>query len=331
MIVLIVLIVSFEKGPGVHVTEPRPHSLFSFGTLMDERVQKTLFGRSVPTSGAALSGYATRPLPITDPAVIAASGLDVHLTLECALGSEVPGAVLHLTDDELAAADAYEVDDYIRRRVCLSSGEPAWAYLDANPLRAAARIVIVGDSIAYGRCDPQGGWAARLAASHIAANETGHRVFNLAVPGSTLTDVSAQTPALLAPRLPDTLLVAAGINDSALPAAAQTPLPDADGLARLTADLDSLAATALAHRARLVIAGPAWLDESRTASYEGLRFTRARASALRESLRTWCTAHHVDFLDLWEPLRDRPDLLVDGIHPTPEGHQALYRHLTTSP
>ncbi|MEU7136776.1 GDSL-type esterase/lipase family protein [Streptomyces sp. NPDC046261] len=307
------------------MTASRPHALFSFGTLRDERVQTALFGRPVPSSPASLAGYTTRPLPITDQAVIAASGLDVHLTLERKIGAVVEGAVLRLTDQELAAADAYEVDDYARRRVLLSSGESAWAYLDAKPLRSAARIVIVGDSIAYGRCDPRGGWAARLAAAHIAGNEAEHRVFNLAIPGSTLTDVSEQTPALLAPRLPDTVLVAAGINDSALPLpASQAPR---DGLAQVADSLGSLAATALSHNARLVVAGPLWVDEERTGDYEGLRFTRARALALRECMQSWCDANHVDYLDMWEPLRGNPDLFVDGLHPTSEGHQALYRHL----
>ncbi|MEU4348093.1 GDSL-type esterase/lipase family protein [Streptomyces sp. NPDC023838] len=309
------------------MTAPRPHALFSFGTLMDERVQTALFGQAVPTSAASLSGYTTRPLAITDESVIATSGLDVHLTLERQYGAVVEGAVLRLTDEDLAAADAYEVDDYVRRRVLLSSGESAWAYLDAKPLRPAARIVIVGDSIAYGRCDPRGGWAARLAATHIAANEADHRVFNLAIPGSTLRQVSEQTPALLAPRLPDTLLVAAGINDSAV--SLSDPRPARDGLTDLADSLGSLADTALRHNARLVVVGPAWLDEDRTRDYGGLRFTRDRAMALRASMRTWCQENHVDFLDMWEPLYEKTDLLVDGLHPAGDGHEALYQHLTT--
>jgi lysophospholipase L1-like esterase len=307
------------------VTPPRPHALFSFGTLRDEKVQLALFGQVVPTSPAALADHATRPLRITDPSVIATSGLDVHLTLVRRIGAVVDGAVLRLTDEQLAAADAYEVDDYVRRRVRLGDGESAWAYVDARPLRSAARIVIVGDSIAYGRCDPQGGWAARLAAGHIAADEAAHRVFNLAIPGSTLAEVAAQTPALLGPRRPDTLLVAAGINDTAVPVTAAHDT--GDGLADLAAGLGSLAGAALEHNARLVVAGPLWLDEERTRDYAGLRFTHARALALREALQAWCAAHHVDFLDLWEPLRGRTDLLVDGLHPGPEGHALLHRHL----
>ncbi|MFI9251282.1 GDSL-type esterase/lipase family protein [Streptomyces sp. NPDC053069] len=308
------------------MTESRPHALFSFGTLLDPRVQTALFGRIVPTTAASLAGHTTRPLAITDESVIATSGHDVHLTLERKLGGTVEGAILRLTDQELAAADDYEVDDYARRRVLLTSGETAWAYLDARPLRSAARIVIVGDSIPYGRCDPQGGWAAHLAATHIAANETEHRVFNLAIPGSTLADVAEQTPPLLPARHPDTLIVAAGINDSAVPLAASDTARDS--LPHITDHLDSLAATAHRHNARMVIVGPAWLDQTRLGDFEGLRFTTARALKLRATLLTWCEDNHIDYLDMWEPLRDQPHLLVDGLHPNPEGHKELFRHLS---
>ncbi|MFF0297237.1 GDSL-type esterase/lipase family protein [Kitasatospora sp. NPDC004614] len=313
------------------MTESRPHALFCFGTLLDPQVQTTLFGRTVPTTTASLAGHTTRPLTITDESVIATSGQHEHLTLVRDFGGTVEGAVLHLTDQELAAADAYEVDDYARRRVVLTSGRTAWAYLDARPLRPAARIVIVGDSIAYGRCDPQGGWAGHLAATHIASDENAHRVFNLAIPGSTLADVARQTPPLLVPRHPDTLVVAAGINDSAVPVAApDTQMPHlADHLASLADHLASLAATAQRHNARMVVVGPSWLDETRLDDYEGLRFTTARALTLRVTLQAWCEDNHIDFIDMWEPLRDQPHQFVDGVHPTPDGHKELYRQLSS--
>ena len=56
------------------MTEPRPHILFSFGTLLDQQVQTSLFGRVLPTTAASLAGYTTKPLAITDESVIAASG-----------------------------------------------------------------------------------------------------------------------------------------------------------------------------------------------------------------------------------------------------------------
>lgn len=119
--------------------------------------------------------------------------------------------------------------------------------------------------------------------------------------------------------------MAAGINDSALPGG--EPGPVDDGLLRVADDLASLAATAQNHNARLVVVGPSWVDEARTGNYEGHQFTVARALTLRDTIRSWCSANRVDFIDMWEPLDRRPDLLSDGLHPTPEGHRELYRHL----
>ena len=60
---------------------------------------------------------------------------------------------------------------------------------------AAVRIAITGDSIAYGRNDPAGGWAARLAEHHLRAGVHGRRVWNLAIPGATLLGMKHYSPA----------------------------------------------------------------------------------------------------------------------------------------
>ncbi|MGY3333958.1 acyl-CoA thioesterase-1 [Streptomyces filamentosus] len=301
------------------MSSSRHHRLFVYGTLREEHVREAVFGRQVPGTPGVLAGHVTAvPRPAAGSGTTAAGGGPaVRPTLERRIDGRTEGTVLHLTDDELAAADTHAEGHGVRRRVVLGSGERAWTHLDAEPLRPAARIVIVGDSIAYGRCDPRGGWAGHLAAAHIAANEAEHRLFNLAVPGAFLADVAAQTPALLPARHPDTLLVAAGINDAAT----------GDGLDRLTEHLDSLAALALDTGARLVVVGPLWLDEKHAPAYEGLRFTLDGALALRSALRAWCEARHVDHLDLWEPLRDRPGLFADGLHPTAAGHEEIHRFM----
>jgi Gamma-glutamyl cyclotransferase, AIG2-like len=70
---------------------------------------------------------------ITDPAMIAASGTDRHRILRPGTDADVvEGACLQLTDDELAAADRYEVDDYVRVQVELGSGRQAWVYVSAD-------------------------------------------------------------------------------------------------------------------------------------------------------------------------------------------------------
>lgn len=108
--------------------------LFTYGTLQLPEVQRATFGRMVPGTPDAIVGYDRAELRITDPAVVATSGADVHpvLTASADPGAEVPGVVLTLTAEELAAADSYEVDDYVRVEVLLRSGLRAWVYVFAH-------------------------------------------------------------------------------------------------------------------------------------------------------------------------------------------------------
>ena len=105
--------------------------LFSYGTLQQEDVQRALFGRALDGAPDALVGYARRMIAIADPDVVAKSGRAAH-PIVCATGEEadrVTGAVFVLTPEELAAADAYEVDAYERVAARLASGVTAWVYV----------------------------------------------------------------------------------------------------------------------------------------------------------------------------------------------------------
>lgn len=106
------------------------HRLFSYGTLRQPEVQFALFGRQVPTIPDLLPGHRIDWLQITDPAVIATSGSDRHPILRRGAPSDcVEGAYLELTDEDLIAADEYEVDDYTRVNARLASGVDAWVYI----------------------------------------------------------------------------------------------------------------------------------------------------------------------------------------------------------
>ncbi len=104
--------------------------LFSYGTLQDPRVQLATFGRLVEGRPDAIAGYTLGEVHIDDPSVVQASGSAVHpvLTASSDPDAEVAGMVLTITEDELAAADGYEVDAYARVEVALRSGMRAWVY-----------------------------------------------------------------------------------------------------------------------------------------------------------------------------------------------------------
>ena len=113
--------------------------LFSYGTLQDPKVQRATFGRELARTADALPGYRTEPLEIHDADVVRTSGLAYHPALVPTgrAADVVAGSLLVLTPTELAAADTYEVDDYVRVPVTLVSGATAWAYVSRAHTGAA--------------------------------------------------------------------------------------------------------------------------------------------------------------------------------------------------
>jgi gamma-glutamylcyclotransferase (GGCT)/AIG2-like uncharacterized protein YtfP len=109
--------------------------LFSYGTLQQEQVQLTTFGRRLQGSADALVGYRLKMIRIDDADFIATSGTADHRNLEFTGNSEdvVEGTVLTITHGELEQADAYEPAGYARQLVQLRSGLNAWVYLVQVP------------------------------------------------------------------------------------------------------------------------------------------------------------------------------------------------------
>lgn len=106
--------------------------LFSYGTLRQESVQRTQFGRPLHGTPDALPGWKQEMVEITDPEVLAKSGERFHpIIVKGAAHDEVAGLVFEIGETELAAADRYEVADYKRIAVTLKSGRDAWVYVKA--------------------------------------------------------------------------------------------------------------------------------------------------------------------------------------------------------
>jgi Gamma-glutamyl cyclotransferase, AIG2-like len=109
--------------------------LFSYGTLQEEKVQLSTFGRRLQGQRDELPGFEQSLAPIKDSQVVATSGKTHHanVTFNGRDDSRVSGTVLEITDAELAAADEYEkLAAYIRIPATLASGKRAWLYVDAR-------------------------------------------------------------------------------------------------------------------------------------------------------------------------------------------------------
>jgi hypothetical protein len=116
----------------VSTDEPTQY-LFSYGTLQNADVQLDTFGRLLEGEPDALPGYTVDYAEIEDTRVVDLSGLTVHPIVR-ETGNpldKVVGRALLVTEDELDAADEYEVALYRRCAVVLASGRSAWVYVAA--------------------------------------------------------------------------------------------------------------------------------------------------------------------------------------------------------
>jgi gamma-glutamylcyclotransferase (GGCT)/AIG2-like uncharacterized protein YtfP len=109
--------------------------LFSYGTLQEDEVQLSTFGRLLQGQKDELPGFEPSLVKIEDPQVVATTGKTHHAnaTFNGRQDSRVSGTVFEITDAELAAADEYErLAEYKRIPVTLGSGKQAWVYVDAR-------------------------------------------------------------------------------------------------------------------------------------------------------------------------------------------------------
>lgn len=103
--------------------------LFSYGTLRQEGVQLSTFGRLLEGRTDELVGF-----ELEEPDGGKRQHANVRFTGRD--DSRVSGTVFEITDAELAAADRYErLGAYERVTGTLASGRQAWVYLDAGSAR----------------------------------------------------------------------------------------------------------------------------------------------------------------------------------------------------
>lgn len=99
--------------------------------LRDPNVRRANFGRVLSGRPDRLLGFTVTLLKISDPDVVAMSGQTHHPIVAPSSdpADGVEGAAFEVTEEELAKADDYEIDDYHRILAPLASGDSAWAYV----------------------------------------------------------------------------------------------------------------------------------------------------------------------------------------------------------
>jgi GNAT superfamily N-acetyltransferase len=120
--------------------------LFSYGSLQQEDVQWSTFGRLLEGEPDELPGFA-QSVGRTGHGNVVFTGRE---------DSRVPGTLYEITEAELAAADAYEQrDQYKRIVVTLLSGRQSWVYVDGS---VAIRDAVASDAHAVANLVTQLGY-----------------------------------------------------------------------------------------------------------------------------------------------------------------------------
>jgi gamma-glutamylcyclotransferase (GGCT)/AIG2-like uncharacterized protein YtfP len=108
--------------------------LFSYGTLQQPDVQRATFGRTLHGDADALPGFEPSLVKIEGQVLPTSVGGTHHANVVRTRGeTRVNGTVFEVSDEELAAADAFEAPArYERIHVTLVSGKQAWVYVFAG-------------------------------------------------------------------------------------------------------------------------------------------------------------------------------------------------------
>lgn len=99
------------------------YKLFVYGTLLDTEVQKLVFGRSAKRKSATLPDYKIK--------TIAINAKNYPIAVK-ALKSQIQGAILEVSDSELALIEQYEGKHYTRTTVTLKDNQKAETYLSVS-------------------------------------------------------------------------------------------------------------------------------------------------------------------------------------------------------
>ena len=107
--------------------------LFSYGTLQQEAVQLSTFGRLLRGEPDQVVGFERSVFTVEDPEFVATSGKADHsiVTVTGKSDARVNGTVFEVSDGELARSDEYEPAGYTRIETTLASGKRAWGYAAA--------------------------------------------------------------------------------------------------------------------------------------------------------------------------------------------------------
>ncbi len=192
---------------------------------------------------------------------------------------------------------------------------------------SAHRIVVFGDSVAYGAWDSEGGWVDRLKrwAHQVtieSAGETKLQVFNLGIGGDTSTGIARRIEAELAARQsaswPLAVVISYGANDERT-----TDGTIETDLETFKATTRSTIAAAQKHTEKLIFVGSPRLVEA-VLTFKGREYSDERLAAYEAAQREIVEAAGIPYVEIRSLFDNDNYYAFDKIHPNNNGHVVIF-------
>jgi lysophospholipase L1-like esterase len=190
-----------------------------------------------------------------------------------------------------------------------------------------SRVIVFGDSIAYGAWDSKGGWADRIKQdfhARTSASNFKHKfqLLNASVGGNMTSDIasriSVELPARYSSAWEHTVVLAVGINDTRRP----DGIPPDEMIDHLDAALHEIRD----RTDKVLIIGLTPLVQAKL-PFKGYTYFQADVEERNDLIAGWAKRNNLPFVDLLDEARKSSvynDSLEDGLHPTDAGHGVLY-------
>ncbi|HEX7041910.1 MAG TPA: GDSL-type esterase/lipase family protein [Patescibacteria group bacterium] len=198
-----------------------------------------------------------------------------------------------------------------------------------------SKIIVAGDSIAYGKWDSKGGWVARLR-NYIDENYNigkggNFQVYNLGIPGEIVPRLSERFEKELEMRLPENektnkknlVIFAVGINDSCPNnwlGLKQTPENE------FKFSFENMINSARKYNCKMVVIGLTPVNSEKS---KGLLFSDNEVKKYDRYLSEICRSNQIPKLELFDDLYsiNFSNLLVDAVHPNDKGHEIMFEKI----
>lgn len=188
-------------------------------------------------------------------------------------------------------------------------------------------IFAFGASITYGAWDiEKGGWVQRLR-NYLESNRGREfLIYNLGISGDTsamiLDRFESDIKFRIDERDKNVVIFSFGINDSIFLQKENKNMTDADVFKK---NLEKLFKMALKYSNKIIFVGLTSVDEAQTSPVPwntNIFYNNENISKYNDIIKDTCQKNDILFVDLYDKI-DK-DLLVDGLHPNPQGHQKMF-------